>query len=258
MTPDFEQLGVERDGDVAVVTLRRPPVNAVTQPMYGEIRELFGRADEYLAEVSVVILIGQGRHFCAGNDLSEFETLTPENAPGRMKLAREAFWAIYDCPVPTIAAVRGAALGTGLAIAASCDLIVCSETARLGVPEVGVGVMGAAKHLSRLLPQQLVRLLYYTADPLTGAEMVRHGAVSEVVGDDELEAAAQHLASRLTRHSRVALRHAKESLNTIEFMDLKSGYEFEQRLTARLSGHHDAKEAVHALKEHRAPAYRHR
>jgi enoyl-CoA hydratase len=251
----FEHLTAEMDGPVTTVTMHRPPVNAVNQAMYGEIRELFGRADELLSGAKVVILVGDGRHFCAGNDLDEFVTMTPQNAPGRMKLVREAFWAIYDCPVPIIAAVHGSALGTGVAIAASCDFMICSHSARLGVPEVGVGVMGGAKHLSRLLPQPLVRLMYYTAEPVPATEFVRFGAAVDAVPDDELRPSAVALAKRISRHSGAALRHAKESLNTIEFMDLKPGYEFEQRLTAKLSAHPDAKEGLRAVIERRAPAY---
>lgn len=250
----FAFLGVEFRENIAIVTMRRPPVNAVSQAMYHEIRELFSRADELL-RCSVVILRGDGRHFSAGNDLHEFLTLTPQNSPGRMKLVREAFSAIYDCPVPVIAAVHGSALGTGVALAGSCDLVVCAESARFGTPEVGVGVMGGAKHLSRLVPQQIVRLMYYTADPVPASELVRYGGVVKVVPEEALLEAALDLARSMARHSRDALRLAKESLNTIEAMDLKTGYEFEQRLTGRLVGTDDSIESRRALVEKRSPRY---
>jgi enoyl-CoA hydratase len=243
-------------GAVAVVTLDRPPVNAVSQAMYAEIRDLFGRFDEVLPGVKAVVLTGAGRHFCAGNDLDEFLTLDEINAAGRMRLVRDAFAAIYDCPVPVIGAVRGAALGTGLAIAACCDVVVAGRSARFGTPEVGVGVMGGARHLARLVPQPFVRLMYFTADPVPAADLAGFGSVVQVVDDDQVVAAALALATRMTRHSRTALRHAKESLNAIEFMDLKSGYEFEQRMTGRLVAQADAREAVTALRERRPPAYR--
>ena len=127
-------LSVAVDGHVAVVTLDRPPVNAVSGAMYVEIRDFFADFDLNLPGVRVVVLTGRGRHFCAGNDLPEFVEMTPENAPGRMKTVREAFWAIYDCPVPVIAAVNGAALGTGLAITASCDFAICGLSASATKP----------------------------------------------------------------------------------------------------------------------------
>lgn len=251
----LEYLSVEVTGTVALVTLDRPPVNAVNGEMYREIRDFFGDFDLNLPGVRVVVITGRGRHFCAGNDLDEFVAMTPENAPGRMKTVREAFWAIYDCPVPVIAAVNGSALGTGLAIAASCDFTVCGLSAQLGCPEVAIGVMGAAKHLSRLLPEPLVRYLYFNAEPMAAADMERFGAVLKVVPDDQLLDEAMAIATKIARHSPMALRTAKESMNTIEPMNLKQGYEFEQRLTGQLSGHPDAREALLARTEKRDPVF---
>lgn len=132
------------DGHVAVVNLAHPPVNAVTETMYQEIRHLFGNTAEYLPDARAIVLTGgESKHFCGGSDLNGFAELTPENAPERMRTVREAFWAIYDCPLPVIAAVHGAALGTGLAIAASCDMVIAAEGAKIGLPEVAVGMMGA-------------------------------------------------------------------------------------------------------------------
>lgn len=251
----FEFLRVEIAGDVALVVLDRPPANAVHQAMYEELRTLFGRFDELVPGVKAVVLSGAGRHFCAGNDLEEFFSLDEVNSAGRMRVVRDAFAAIYDCPVPVIGAVHGAALGTGLAIAASCDLVVAGESARFGTPEVGVGVLGGARHLARLVPEAFVRLMYFTADPLPASALVGFGSVVEVVADDELLDRALAIAARMTRHSRAALREAKVTLNTVESMDLKSGYELEQRATGRLVAHPDAKEGLRAVRERRAPAY---
>ncbi|HEY2717668.1 MAG TPA: enoyl-CoA hydratase-related protein [Solirubrobacterales bacterium] len=253
----FEHLRLERSEGLAKVTLDRPPVNAVNQAMYGEIRELFSRADELFPDARAVILAGEGRHFCAGNDLDEFATLTPSNSPARMKLVREAFAAIYDCPVPVIAAVQGMAAGTGVAIMASCDVVLCGESARLATPEVGVGVMGGGRHLRRVVPEQVMRLMYFTAEPVPAQELVRYGGIHAVVPDEELGDAALELSARITRHSRAALRHAKEALNTVESMDLKAGYETEQRFTSRLTAHPDSLEAREAAIEHRPPVYSH-
>jgi enoyl-CoA hydratase len=252
----YQYLSIEARRATTVVTMNKPPVNAVNLVMYEEIRDLFGRFDEVLPGVKAVVLTGAGKHFCAGNELEEFFTLTEINSAGRMRLVRDAFASIYDCPVPVIGAVRGAALGTGLAIAASCDVVVAGESARFGTPEVGVGVMGGARHLARLIPQPIVRAMYFTADPWPAADLVQFGSVLRVVPDDEVLAAALGLAGRMTRHSLAALRHAKEAMNTVEFMDLKSGYEFEQRMTGRLVAEPDAKEALAAVRERRAPVYR--
>src|SRR5262249_29693360 len=151
--------------------------------------------------VKVVVLTGEGRHFCAGNDLNEFAMLTPDNSDARMLEVRSAFFAVQDCPVPVIGAVHGAALGTGLALSASCDFVIASDDARFGTPEVAVGIMGGARHLARLVPQPWVRLMYFTADPLSADEMAKLGGVVAVVPRAELLATARTYADRIARNS---------------------------------------------------------
>ena len=256
-TGDFRFLDIDDRGAIAVVAFNRPPVNAVDTEMCHEIRNLFSRLDEFLPRVRVVVLRGEGSHFCAGHDFQEFASMTPQNAPGRQRLVRETFAAVYECPVPVIAAVHGVAVGTGVALAACCDTIVCAESARLGVPEVGVGVMGGGRHIRRLVPEHVMRTLYFTAESASARDLLPYGGIHAVVPDEELLDAALALAERMAVHSRAVLRHAKESLNTIEFMDLKSGYEAEQRITTRLSAHPDSQEARRAVFERRDPEYSH-
>jgi len=252
---DWEHIDFAVEDTIGLVWLDRPPVNAVNGAMYLEIKRFFSDVETYLPQARVIVLRGRGRHFCGGNDLAEFQTMTPENAAERMRLVREAFWAIYYCPVPVIAAVHGAALGTGLAIAASCDLVVATEGARFGLPEVNVGVMGGAKHLSRLVPQGVVRRLHLQGDPVPAAELQPYGGICEIVPEERLDEAARDLARSIARHSPAVLRFAKRSLNAIEYLPLKEGYELEQGLTGELSAYADAKEAVNALVERRAPVY---
>jgi enoyl-CoA hydratase len=205
--------------------------------------------------VKVIVLTGEGRHFCAGNDLGEFATLTPENSDQRMSEVRAAFFAIQDCPVPVLAAVHGAALGTGLAIAASCDFVVAADDARFGTPEVSVGVMGGARHLARLVPEPWVRWMYFTAEPIRGDQLVRLGGAIEAAPRGEVLELAYRHARLIARHSGPILGMAKRSLNTIESMDLQPGYAFEQSLTREISGHPDSIEAVSATLEQRSPVY---
>jgi len=245
----------EQDGPVCTVWLNRPPVNATDQQLYGEIAHFFTNVENYYPDARVVILAGRGSNFCGGNDLAEFQTMNPGNAPERLKTAREAFWAIYDSPLPVIAAVHGVAVGSGLAIAASCDLVMAAEGARFATPEVNVGVLGGAKHLSRLVPQGVVRLMHYTGDLYSAEKLVSYGGIVDVVPAARLLEEATTLARSIARHSPVALRLAKRSLNGIEFADLKPGYEFEQSLTLELSGYEDSKEAVNAFLERRPPVY---
>ncbi len=252
---DYEFLRIHTEAHVATVTMMRPPVNAANQAMYREIKAAFSAIEELAPDARAVILTGAGKHFCGGNDLEEFRTLTPENAVDRMAEVRAAFWAVRDSALPVVAAVRGVAVGAGVALAASADLVVAAEGARFGLPEVAVGVLGGAKHLSRLVPQGVVRRMHLTADLVPAAELLPFGGLAALVPVDGLDEAAKALASRIARHSQIALKLAKQSLNHIEYMDLKSGYEFEQGLTGRLSGYDDSKEALQAFLERRDPRY---
>lgn len=252
---NYEHLRWTLEDGIAVVTMDRPPVNAVNQQMYREIIAAFGPDSPFLAGAKVVVLGSSGRHFCAGNDLGEFGTLSPENSDARMLEVRSAFFAIQDCPVPVVGAVRGAALGTGLALAASCDFVVAADDARFGTPEVGVGVMGGARHLARLVPQPWVRWMYFTAEPIGAAQMLSLGSVVEVVPADELTEAALRHARLVSRYSAAVLRMAKRSLDHVEEMELRPGYIFEQSMTTELSGHPDSAEARAALLEGRQPEY---
>jgi enoyl-CoA hydratase len=251
----FQFIEWHDEGTTATLWLNRPPVNAMVSEMYVEIRELFGAITEYLPEARVLVLAGRGKHFCAGNDLGEFQSMSPENAPARMKLVREAFWALYDSPIPVIAAVHGAAVGAGLGLAASCDLIVAAADAKFGLPEISVGVMGGAKHLARLVPQGMVRLMYLTGELVDATALQPFGGIVKIAPSNELLDTALGLARSIARHSPVAVRFAKQNLNAIEYMDLKAGYEYEQGRTAELSGYADSKEAVNAYLERRAPVY---
>ncbi|KJE21726.1 enoyl-CoA hydratase/carnithine racemase [Frankia torreyi] len=251
----FEFLRLESEGPLSTVWLARPPVNSVSQAMYRELEDLFSRPDRHLPGVKAIVLAGEGRHFCAGNDLHEFGTLTPDNSDERMAEVRAAFFAIQECPVPVIGAVHGVALGTGLAIAASCDFVIAAENARFGTPEVGVGIMGGARHLARLVPEPIVRWMYLTGDPIEAGRLAELGGIVAVVPPTELIKRAHEQARRIVRHSSASIRMAKRSLTGIETMDLQEGYIFEQGLTRELSRHPDSLEARRATLEQRAARY---
>jgi enoyl-CoA hydratase/carnithine racemase len=253
----YLQLAIDEAG-IAHVTMNRPPANGVDQDMYKELYELFSHPDAALPTVRVIILSGAGRHFCAGNDLEEFATMTPENGTERMWRVREAFFAIQDCPVPVIGVVHGAALGTGLAIAASCDFVVAAKDARFGLPELTVGVFGGARHLARIAPEPLVRRMFFTGEHLTGADFATAGGSVVVCEGEELLAHAKRFAQRIASYSPTAVRIGKQVLNRIEDMPLKPGYEFEQGFTVKMSGHPDSKEALTAFRERRDAQYRER
>lgn len=243
------------DHGVAVVTLDRPPVNAVDLLSYRELRDLFVDIDRIGPGVRAVVLTGDGRHFCAGNDLDDFATMDRDNVRERMFHVREAFFAIQECAVPVIGAVAGAALGTGMAIAASCDFVVASEDASFGLPELSVGVHGGARHLGRLVGQPMVRWMYFTGQRLSGHQMLAIGAVVAVVPRDRVVEAAKAEARRIAAYSPTAVRMGKQGLNDIEFLDIRRGYEHEQGLTALMMEVPDSRIALEASRSGEAPVY---
>jgi enoyl-CoA hydratase/carnithine racemase len=252
----YSRLTTDRDADgVVTVMLHRPPVNAVDLVMYAELRELFVDIDPLGPGVRAVVLTGEGKHFCAGNDLDDFATMDRDNVRERMFHVREAFFAIQDCAVPVVGAVAGAALGTGLALAASCDFVVAADDATFGLPELSVGVHGGARHLGRLASQPMVRWMYFTGQRLTGEDMRALGEVIAVVPRDELLARARTEARRISAYSPTAVRMGKRGLNDIEFADIRRGYEHEQGLTARMMDHPDAKIALRAARAGEAAVY---
>ena len=242
------EVNVDESG-VATVAMARPPVNAVDLVMYRELRDLFADIDQIGPGVRAVVLTGEGKHFCAGNDLDDFATMDSDNVRERMFHVREAFFALQECAVPVVGAVAGAALGTGLCLAASCDFVVASENASFGLPELSVGVHGGARHLGRMVSEPVVRWMFFTGQRLSGADMQAFGAVIAVVPNEELLARAKYEAARVAAYSPTAVRMGKKGLNAIEFLDVRRGYELEQRMTSRMMDFPDSKAALAASRD---------
>jgi len=163
----------------------------------------------------------------------------------------DTFAAIYDCPVPVISAVHGYCLGGGIGISGSSDIVIASEDATFGLPEIDRGALGAATHLMRLVGMQKTRQMLYTGESITAAEAYRLGAVQEVVPREKLRDVALELARKIAGKSPKALRLAKWSLNGIEVLDPKQSYRFEQGFTLELYTSPDSQEARNAFVEKR-------
>jgi enoyl-CoA hydratase len=256
----MNDLAVTIDDHVAVVTLDRPPVNAVDNSTFAEMREVFTSFDEN-RDVRVAIFTAAGdRAFMAGVDLrrvGQFESEPPPSIvldPARP--ARDAMWAITDCAVPVIGAINGPALGAGLAFAACCDILLASDNATFGTTEINVGLLGASAHLSSLVGRHKARELFFTGETIAAAELHRLGALRAVVSRADLLPTALELAHTLAAKSPIALRLAKQSMNRVEHLPLKDAYRIEQEYTARLQRYDDAGEARAAFLEKRDPEWR--
>lgn len=251
----MNSIRTEIHNHVAVVTLDNAPVNAAALDMLQELTETFDSFNDR-DDVRVAVLTGAGRCFSAGADLKNRPDLSVPGARwARNRVVREVAYAIADCAKPVIAAVNGPALGAGLGLVASCDIIVASEAAVFGLPEIDVGLMGGGKHASRILPHSLARRMMLTGYRAPAAELYRRGVIEACLPVDELMPYCMDMAAVIASKSPLATRYSKDSMRTIENMTLRDGYIYEQGNTAKLSVSHDAKEAVAAFVEKRAPVF---
>lgn len=241
---------------VALVTMDRPPVHAQNAGMREEIVQVFDRLGDDDA-VRSIVLTGSGSVFSAGADIKERPGVAEE--PGRYtrhnRLTRATFYSISECARPVVGAINGPALGAGFALAASCDILLASANAVFGMPEVDVGLAGGVKFLQSLLGKSKSRLMLFTGERISAAEMYRLGAIEACLPQEDLLPAAMAVARRIAGKSPLTVRLLKESVGMVENLTLRDGYRLEQNVTVRLSKTEDAKEAQGAFNEKRPPVF---
>ena len=226
--------GVDARG-IAEVVVDHPPVNAL--PVAGwyrlaEVLEQLGRD----RDVRVVVLRAEGRGFNAGVDIKEIQADDGFTALiGANRGCFAAFAAVYDCAVPVVAAVQGFCLGGGIGLVGNADIVVAAEDAVFGLPEVDRGALGAATHLSRLVPLHRARAMMYTSATATAAELHGYGSVLDVVPAERLRARALEVAAEIAAKNPVVIRAAKEAFAGIDLWDVKRSYRYEQGFTFELN-----------------------
>jgi enoyl-CoA hydratase len=220
---------------VAEVVIDFPPVNALPAQGWFDLAGAVTSAGAD-AEVRAVIVAAEGRGFCAGVDIKEIQRPPgPEALIAASRGCFAAFAAVYECPVPVIAAVHGFCLGGGVGLAGNADIVIAAEDAAFGLPEVDRGALGAATHLSRLVPQHLMRAMVYTCRTVSARELLSFGSVLDVVPAEDLRAAARDLAGQISAKNPAVIRLAKQSLNGIDPVDVKRSYRYEQGFTFELN-----------------------
>ncbi len=254
---DYKELRVRIEGHVAVLSMNSPPVNALTKTLSEELTLALDRISE-TPEIRAVVLTGEGNVFCAGADLKGRAAVIkgPGDLPQHSRRTRECFHAIRECTKPVIAAINGPALGSGLAIVASCDILFASEKATLGLPEIDVGLLGGGSHAMRLFGHSRLRRMALTGYRVPAAELYRLGVIEAVLPAEELLPAALELAQTIAAKSPLSAQLAKQTLNVIEELSLRDGYRHEQDMTAAIANTEDAKEAQRAFAEKRAPVFK--
>ncbi len=241
---------------IATVVLDAPPVNAISFEVMKEIIATFDMLSE-MDEVRVAVLTASGNVFCAGVDIKSRvgAVYAPGDRLANARLAREMSYCMIECRKPIIAAVNGPALGAGLGLAASCDILICSANASFGLPEIDVGLMGGGRHAMRLFGHSLTRRMMLTGYRVPATELYRLGIVEAALQESDLMPYAQAMAAVIAAKSPIASRIAKHSASTIESMGLRDGYRFEQTLTAELGRTEDSKESMRAFAEKRKPVF---
>ncbi len=225
---------IDEDG-MAEIVMDNPPVNALTVAGWFELADTVTNLGDD-PRTRVVVLRADGRGFNAGVDIKEMQNTEGFDALiGANRGCFAAFAAVYDCKVPVIAAVHGYCLGGGIGLVGNADVIVASDDATFGLPEVERGALGAATHLARLVPQHKMRAMVFTASTATARELEHYGSVLRVVPKDQLRDAALEVARAIAAKSPSVIRAAKESLNGIDLWDVKRSYRYEQGFTFELN-----------------------
>lgn len=234
---------------IAEMVFNKPPVNAFNSSEWAAIAS---KLDELGVDqaVRVIVIRAEGKGFCAGVDVKELA------ADGSKIVAvnkgnYDTFKAIHQNPKPVIVALHGFVLGGGIGISGAADIIVASECARFGVPEVDRGALGGGAHLQRMFPVQKVRYMYYTGDFIDAQEAYRLGAIERVVSKDQLRATALDIAARIAEKSSPMIQLAKEALTGIEDGNLEDKYRWEQGFTLQAYNNSDSQEARDAFVEKR-------
>lgn len=246
-------------GHVAELALDRPEaMNAVSTRL---AEDLGAATAELAADDSVrcvLVTSTSPKAFCVGADLKERNSFSDADLMQQRPVARAAYTGVLNLPVPSIAVVEGFALGGGLEIALSCDLIVAGEAAVVGLPEVSVGVIpggGGTQLLTRRIGWSRAAGMVFTARRMAAAEAAALGVVDEVVGAGEARDWALHLAAEIAANSPVGLRNAKKAMRLGMDVDLATGLEVEDACWRATAFSGDRKEGVAAFAEKRRPAW---
>jgi len=256
----YQNLLVQQEGTVRTVTLNRPQALNALDPL--TLDELVHCCEEVraTADVRCVIVTGAGtKAFAAGADIAAMATMSALEGRAFACQGQQALHALEELPVPVIAAVNGFALGGGMELALACDLIVASETAKFGQPEINLGIIpgfGGTQRLARRIGVGAARLLIYSGDMIDADEALRLGLVNRVVAAADLVREVHALASALAAKAPVALQQAKAAINVGVDVDLRDGCRYEMEAFAVAFGSNDRTEGMRAFLEKRRPTFR--
>jgi enoyl-CoA hydratase len=244
----YESILVERDGAIGIVTLNRPKVlNALNTQLMTELVDALQELDRD-GEIRCIALIGNDRAFAAGADIGEMATATPVELLQQNRFAR---WdSIRQISKPLVAGVSGFCLGGGCELAMTCDIVVASETAQFGQPEINLGIMpgaGGTQRLTRAVGKALAMDMVLTGRSISGVEAKSAGLVARTTAPEAWREETLAVARTIAERSPVALRAAKDAVNFTFDSFLQSGIDFERRAFYMLFSSEDQREGMQAF-----------
>jgi enoyl-CoA hydratase len=250
----YQNILVETNDRISVLTINRPDKrNALNRATCDEIHDALDTL-QASADSRVLVVTGAGdKAFIAGADIAEFEGRTALTQRENMK-GRRIFNAVEEFPKPVIAMINGFCLGGGMELALACDLRIACDTAKLGQPEINLGIIpggGGTQRLTRLIGEGKAMELILTGDLIDAAEAKTLGLVNDVVGAADLQSRVMTLARRIAEKSPIALRMAKEAVKNASRMNLVEGLDREIDLFSITFGSEDKAEGVRAFLEKR-------
>jgi enoyl-CoA hydratase len=255
----LEYLKWSSQNSIATITIARPPANALSS---GLLRELSAVLDEIEPnrEIRVLVIHGEGRFFSAGADIKEFTTVsTSEGFSDLGKFGQDLFNRMEKFPKPIIAAIHGAALGGGLELAMACHIRLVSETAKLGLPELQLGLIpgfAGTQRLPKYVGVARAAEMLFTAEPITGVEAVQYGLANHAYSEAEVLEKAYKLAGKIVKKSPGSIKAAIELLNYAKTEEFYEGSKRESELFGQVFVSNDGKEGIQAFIEKREPNFK--
>lgn len=243
---------------VAFVKISSPPVNALSSKLLQELSEVFDEIERN-QEVRVVLIYGDGKFFSAGADIKEFIETEPGDGFTKLsKFGQNLMEKIEDFPKPVIAAIHGAALGGGLELAMACHFRLVTEGAKLGLPELSLGLIpgfGGTQRLPRYVGSAKAAEMLFTSKPITGLEAVQFGLANYAYKEEELFENASNMAKEIAMKSPLMLREAIKLLNAAKNEEYYRALKKEAKSFGRVSKSEDSVEGITAFIEKRNPSF---